>query len=103
MITAVLFGRVVSAGTTESEHRLEPTPGLLEVILVFIFEAEQDAKEEGERSLEWAIVGERRSKNDEKIEEETEACEGDGDCGDCVVDGEEVDRDGVTEEEKSGL
>ena len=57
MIIAFLFGRVVSAGKTESELRLEPTPGLLEVILVFIFEAEQEAKEEGERSLEWAIVG----------------------------------------------
>ena len=57
MIIAFLFRRVVSAGKTESELRLEPTPGLLEVILVFIFEAEQDAKEEGERSLEWAIVG----------------------------------------------
>jgi len=35
----------------------EPPPESLEVLLVFIVETDQEAKDEGERGLEWAVEG----------------------------------------------
>ena len=39
------------------EGTSEPLPGSPEVFLVFVVEANQEAKDEGGRGLEWAVIG----------------------------------------------
>ena len=73
------------------------------VYIVFAVETNQGAKNEGERGLEWAIVGESGSRNREQIEEEGKHGETDGNAGDNLVDEEEVVGERVTEEQESGL
>jgi len=52
--TTRLWSRTALA---EGEEASEPLPGPLEVFLVFVVEADQDAEGEGEWCLERAVVG----------------------------------------------
>jgi hypothetical protein len=82
----------------------EPLPESLEVFLVFVVEANQKSKDEGEGGLEWAVIGKESGDNDEEIEEDSECCETDENAGDNSVDGgEEIVGEGKTEEEESDL
>ena len=85
------------------EDTSTPRLGSLEVLLVFVVEANQEVKNEGERGLEGAVVGECSSGNNEQIKEDTKCGETDGDAGDNLVDGEEVVGESISEEEESGL
>src|ERR1700679_1186178 len=76
-------------------HTPEPTPRFLEVPRVVIIEASHEANEEGERGLEWAVVGHNCSKNNEQVKEKTERCEPNDDRSGLVVDSEEVFRKGT--------
>ena len=75
----------------------------LEILLVFVVETNHEAKDERERGLDWTIVGESGSGNDEEVEQQTKYGETNGDAGDNLVDGEEVVGEGVSKEEETGL
>ena len=47
---------------------------------------------EGERGLEWTVVGESRNGNDEEVKEKAERGETDGDAGGNLFDEEGVRR-----------
>ena len=89
------------------EHTLKPLPGSLGVLPALFEEAdgrmEDGTDDEGERGLEWAVVGCEGRNGDDGVKEETDTGETDDNCSDHLVDGEEVMREGVTEEEKSKL
>ena len=85
------------------ENTPEPLSGSLEILLVFVVETNHEAKDEGERGLEWTGIGESGSGNDEQVEEDAKRGETDGDAGDNHVDGEEVVGEGIAEEEETGL
>ena len=53
--------------------------------------------------MEWTVVRENGSENDEQVEEGTRRGETDGDAGDNLVDGEEVVGEGIAKEEETGL
>ena len=77
----------------------KPLLSSLEVPFVLVVESNQEAEDEGDWGLEWAVVGRCGGGNDEEIEKETERGETDDDAGDDSVDGEEVVRKSITEEE----
>ena len=81
----------------------KPLLGSLEVFLMFVVEINHKAKDEGEWGLEWTVVRESCSENDEEVEEETERSETDGDAGDNLVYEEEVVGEGIAEEGESAL
>ena len=70
---------------------------------MFVVEINHKAKDEGEWGLEWPVVRESRSGNDEEVEQETERGETDGDAGDNLVYEEEVVGEGVAEKGESTL
>ena len=70
---------------------------------MFVIETNYESKNAGERSLEWTVVGESGSGNDEEVEQETKRGETDGDPGGSLVYGEEVVGEGIAEEEESAL
>jgi len=49
----------------------QPLPVPLEVLLAFVVKTNQEAKDEGELSSEWATVGKGRGGNDGEVEKET--------------------------------
>ena len=70
---------------------------------MFVVETNQTVKDEGERGLEWTVVGERGNGNNEEVEEKAERGETDSDAGGNLVDEEKVFGDGIADEEESGL
>jgi len=111
-LSSVEYTEPTQAGNTRFLSRLflllpgedisKPLLSSLEVPFVLIVELNQEAKDEGKRSLKWAVVGKCGGGNDEEMEKETERGETDGDAGENFVDGEEVVGKSITEEE-SGL
>ena len=81
----------------------KPSSSPLEVPPVFIVEVNHVADDERARGLEWTVVGESGSGENEQVEEETEGGKTDSDCSDNFVYGEEVAGEGITEKEKCGL
>ena len=70
---------------------------------MFVVETDHKTKDEGEWGLEWTVVREGCSGNDEEVEEKTERGETDCDAGDNLVYEEEVVGEGITKEEESTL
>ena len=70
---------------------------------MFIVEANYEVDDEGGWGLEWAVVGEGRSGDDEQVEQDTERGKTDEDPSNDCIDGEEVIGEGIAEKEKSGL
>ena len=66
---------------------------------MFAVEANQETKDNGEGSLEWAVVGKGSGGDNEEVEEKTEYCKTDDNTCDDSVDGVEVVGEGITEEE----
>jgi len=62
----------VSIAPSSREDVPEPFPGSLRVLLVLVIETNQETKNEGDRGLEWAVVRQGSSGNDEQVGEETE-------------------------------
>jgi len=58
-----------TAGVTKHWSRsfLLPLPGSPEILLVSVVKANQGSKNEGERGLEWTVVGWSCSENDEEV------------------------------------
>jgi len=63
---------LVLAVSPSGEGASQPLPSSLEIPLAFVVEPNQEAKGEGERSLEWATSGKGMGGSDEKGEKETE-------------------------------
>ena len=85
------------------ESTPKPLPGSLEVLLALLEETNDETDDEGERGLERAIIGKNGRDTDDSVKEETSTGETDDNRSDHLVYGEEVMREGVTEEEKSEL
>ena len=68
-----------------------------------VVEANEKTKDEGEGSLEWAIVGKGGGGTDEKVKEKTGCQETDDNAGNNSVDEEEIVGQGIAEEEESRL
>ena len=77
----------------------KPLLSSLEVLFVFVVKPNQEAKDEGEWGLEWAVVGKGGGGNNEEVQKGTERGETDDDAGNDFVDGEEVVGKSITEEE----
>ena len=85
------------------ENTFELLSGSLKILLVFVIETNHGAKDEGERGLEWTVVGESCGRNDDQVEEDTKRCETNGNAGYNLVDREEVVGEGASEEKESTL
>ena len=82
---------------------LEPLPGMLDILLVFTVKADQELKGEREGGLEWTVIGDGGSRNNEEVEEKTRCCETNDNTPNNFVDKEEVVGEGITKKEESCL
>ena len=67
-----------------------PLSSPLKIPHVVVVEVGQEAKDEGQGRLEWAVVGKGGGGDDEEVEEETKRGEAEEDTSDVLADEEKV-------------